>query len=100
MTQNGNNTNGLSTDFQLSGHITTTTNKAVDILEFKFVYAGYQPNMSSTNAGERPQVELPSNAQGLSTPEALSIVLRRAEQLLGQRAIIALSVMNTYLLHI
>lgn len=37
-------------------------------------------------------VELPSNARGLPTPEALSIVLRHAEQLLSGPTTAALSV--------
>ncbi|KAJ7957943.1 Large proline-rich protein BAG6 [Quillaja saponaria] len=52
---------------------------------------GYQPNLSATNAGELPRLELPSNAQGLPTPEALSIVLRNAERLLSGHAVSALS---------
>ncbi|KAF7829504.1 ubiquitin-like domain-containing protein CIP73 isoform X1 [Senna tora] len=52
---------------------------------------GYQPNFSSTNAGEQTRVELPSNPQGLPTVEALSTVLHRAERLLGGRAVAALS---------
>ncbi|XP_057423073.1 ubiquitin-like domain-containing protein CIP73 isoform X2 [Lotus japonicus] len=51
---------------------------------------GYRPNLSSTNLADQ-RVELPSNAQGLPTLEALSTVLHRAEQLLGSQAVAALS---------
>lgn len=37
-------------------------------------------------------MELPSNSRGLPTPEALSIVMRQAERLLGGPAVAALSV--------
>ena len=60
---------------------------------FRFVYAGYRPNFSSTNLGDQ-RVELPSNAQGLPTVEALSTILHRAEQLLSHQAVAALSVIN------
>ncbi|KAI3854022.1 hypothetical protein MKW92_028271 [Papaver armeniacum] len=46
---------------------------------------------SSENTGDPPRVELPSNARGLRTPEALSIVLRQAQQLLSSHAAAALS---------
>ncbi|KAL5100478.1 hypothetical protein RYX36_004805 [Vicia faba] len=47
---------------------------------------GYGPNISSTNSGDQ-RVELPSNAQGLPTLEALTAVLHRAEQLLSGQAV-------------
>ncbi|XP_026397208.1 large proline-rich protein BAG6-like isoform X2 [Papaver somniferum] len=46
---------------------------------------------ASENTGDPPRVELPSNARGLRTPEALSIVLRQAQQLLSSHAAAALS---------
>ncbi|KAJ6931644.1 ubiquitin-like domain-containing protein CIP73 isoform X1 [Populus alba x Populus x berolinensis] len=49
------------------------------------------PNTSAASIGDPPSVELPSNARGLPTPEALSIVLRRAEQLLSGPTTAALS---------
>lgn len=52
---------------------------------------GYQPNSSLTNSRDLPRVELPSSAQGLPSPEALSIVLRQAERLLSGHAVAALS---------
>ncbi|KAK5831601.1 hypothetical protein PVK06_015399 [Gossypium arboreum] len=52
---------------------------------------GYQPHTSVTNRREQPRVALPSDARGLPTPEALSIVMRHAEQLLSSHAIAALS---------
>ncbi|XP_050366932.1 ubiquitin-like domain-containing protein CIP73 isoform X4 [Argentina anserina] len=51
----------------------------------------YQQNISATNPGDLPRVNLPSNAQGLPTPEALGIVLRNAERLLSSHAASALS---------
>ncbi|KAJ6736478.1 hypothetical protein OIU85_018648 [Salix viminalis] len=52
---------------------------------------GNQPNTSTASIGDPPSVELPSNARGLPTPEALSIVLRHAEQLLSGPTTTALS---------
>ncbi|GMI91377.1 hypothetical protein like AT5G42220 [Hibiscus trionum] len=52
---------------------------------------GYQPHMSTTNRREQPRVALPTDARGLPTPEALSIVMRHAERLLSSHAIVALS---------
>ncbi|KAK6256961.1 hypothetical protein QUC31_000420 [Theobroma cacao] len=52
---------------------------------------GYQLHSSTTNRGDQPRVELPSDARGLPTPEALSIVMRHAERLLSSHAIAALS---------
>ncbi|MFQ6639435.1 hypothetical protein Gotur_015331 [Gossypium turneri] len=52
---------------------------------------GYQPHTSVTNRREQPRVALPSDARGFPTPEALSIVMRHAEQLLSSHAIAALS---------
>ncbi|KAI3922487.1 hypothetical protein MKX01_006176 [Papaver californicum] len=53
------------------------------------VNGGHPP--ASENTGDPPRVELPSNARGLRTPEALSIVLRQAQQLLSSHAAAALS---------
>ncbi|XVE56243.1 hypothetical protein DITRI_Ditri03aG0222700 [Diplodiscus trichospermus] len=52
---------------------------------------GYQPHTSMTNRRDQPRVALPSDARGLPTPEALSIVMRHAERLLSSHAIAALS---------
>ncbi|XP_011041274.1 PREDICTED: large proline-rich protein BAG6-like isoform X2 [Populus euphratica] len=52
---------------------------------------GNLPNTSAASIGDPPTVELPSNARGLPTPEALSIVLHRAEQLLSGPTTAALS---------
>ncbi|KAI3852249.1 hypothetical protein MKX03_028401 [Papaver bracteatum] len=46
---------------------------------------------ASENTEDPPRMELPSNARGLRTPEALSIVLRQAQQLLSSHAAAALS---------
>jgi hypothetical protein len=56
------------------------------------LYLGNLPNTSAASIGYPPRVELPSNARGLPTPEALSIVLRHAEQLLSGPTTAALSV--------
>ncbi|XP_022769315.1 large proline-rich protein BAG6-like [Durio zibethinus] len=52
---------------------------------------GYQPYTSTTNRRDQPRVVLPSDARGLPTLEALSMVMRHAEQLLSSHAIAALS---------
>lgn len=57
------------------------------------LYVGYQSNISATNP-DLSRVNLPSNAQGLPTPEALGIVLRNAERLLSSHAASALSVIT------
>ncbi|GMH04655.1 hypothetical protein Nepgr_006495 [Nepenthes gracilis] len=44
---------------------------------------GYRSDQSSTGLVDQPAVESPSNARGLPTLEALSIVLRHAQQLVG-----------------
>ncbi|KAL5702993.1 hypothetical protein ACHQM5_028140 [Ranunculus cassubicifolius] len=49
------------------------------------------PSPSSTNEGDPPRQDLPSNARGLPTLESLSIILRRAEQLISGHALAALS---------
>ncbi|KAB2083415.1 hypothetical protein ES319_A05G265300v1 [Gossypium barbadense] len=52
---------------------------------------GYQPHTSTTNTRDQPRVALPSDARGLPTPEALSIVIRNAVRLLNSHAIGALT---------
>ncbi|CAN0871841.1 Ubiquitin-like domain-containing protein CIP73 [Linum grandiflorum] len=52
---------------------------------------GSQQSVPSTTPGATPRVELPSNIQALPALEALSIVLRQAERLLGSHAVAALS---------
>ncbi|GMI90699.1 hypothetical protein like AT5G42220 [Hibiscus trionum] len=52
---------------------------------------GYQPHTSTTNIRDQPRVALPSDARGLPTPEALSIVIRHAVRLLSSHAIGSLS---------
>lgn len=51
----------------------------------------YQPSSSPSSTPDQPATELPSNARGLPTPEALSIVLRHAQRLLSGPAVAALS---------
>lgn len=55
---------------------------------------GYQPNQPV----DLPTVELPSNARGVPTAAALSVVLRHAQRLLGSHAVAALSVRSTHFL--
>ncbi|KAL5718271.1 hypothetical protein ACHQM5_011192 [Ranunculus cassubicifolius] len=45
----------------------------------------------STNEGDPLRESLPTNAHGLPTPEALSIILRRAQHLISGHAVAALS---------
>ncbi|KAK8472935.1 hypothetical protein PHAVU_001G001400 [Phaseolus vulgaris] len=59
-------------------------------MEHTLTQNGYQSNFSLANPGDQ-RVELPSNSQGLPNLEALSIVLRHAERLLGGQAVAALS---------
>lgn len=75
----------------LTSWLQTTTLKWSVILN-----VGYQLNSSSTNAGDPPRVEFPSNVQGLRTPEALSIVLRHVQRLLSGQAVAALSVITIF----
>lgn len=67
----------------------STLSEFMNRMEHTLSQNGYQP--SSTNTGNLPQVDLPTNAQGLRTPESLSIVLRHAERLLSGHAVAALS---------
>ncbi|XP_062098620.1 ubiquitin-like domain-containing protein CIP73 isoform X2 [Humulus lupulus] len=69
----------------------TTLSEFMNRMEQTFSQTGYQPNSSPISTGDLPRVDLPSNAQGLHTPEALSIVLRQAERLLSTHAVAALS---------
>ncbi|KAE8682125.1 Ubiquitin-like superfamily protein, putative isoform 2 [Hibiscus syriacus] len=48
---------------------------------------GYQPHTSTINIRDQPRVALLSDARGLPTPEALSIVIRHAVRLLSSHAI-------------
>lgn len=61
------------------------------------LYVAFQPNQSANNVGGLPRerVELPSNARGVPTPEALGIILRHAQQLLRVHANAALDVHTT-----
>ncbi|CAL2232959.1 unnamed protein product [Prunus armeniaca] len=68
-----------------------TLSEFMNRMEQALTQNGYQPNLSATNTGDVPRVNLPSNAQGMPTPEALGIVLRHAERLLSSHAVSALS---------
>ncbi|CAL9242444.1 unnamed protein product [Arabidopsis halleri] len=52
---------------------------------------GYQPDTSSARSGGRPREELPRNRRGAATPEALSVVLRNAQDLLSGLGVSSLS---------
>ncbi|KAF4366528.1 hypothetical protein F8388_012473 [Cannabis sativa] len=69
----------------------TTLSEFMNRMEQTLSQTGYQPNSSPISTGDLPRVDLPSNAQGLHTPEALGIVLRQAERLLSTHAVAALS---------
>ncbi|XP_026394043.1 ubiquitin-like domain-containing protein CIP73 isoform X2 [Papaver somniferum] len=62
----------------------------INCMELVLRVNGGHPS-ASENTGDPPRVELPSNARGLRTPEALGIVLRQAQQLLSSHAAAALS---------
>ncbi|KAL8144276.1 hypothetical protein V2J09_017308 [Rumex salicifolius] len=58
----------------------------MDQMERVLSQIGNPHDQSSPDMPDQSPTELPSNAAGLRTPEALSIVLRRAEQLLEEGA--------------
>ncbi|XP_010266100.1 PREDICTED: large proline-rich protein bag6-B [Nelumbo nucifera] len=68
----------------------STISEFINHMEQALPLNGYQPN-PSTNVGDTTRVELPFNERGLPTPEALSIIIRRAQQLLSAHAVAALS---------
>ncbi|CAL0328701.1 unnamed protein product [Lupinus luteus] len=71
-------------------HSLNTLSEFINSMEHTLSQDGHGPNLSSTNARDQ-QVELPTNAQGLPTLEALSTIVRRTEQLLSDHAVAALS---------
>ncbi|KAJ6731146.1 hypothetical protein OIU85_021875 [Salix viminalis] len=60
-----------------------TLSEFITRMERVLAHNGNQPNTSTTSMEDPPRVELPSNARGYPTPEALSIVLRHAARLLS-----------------
>ncbi|KAL7244706.1 hypothetical protein ACSBR2_000139 [Camellia fascicularis] len=68
-----------------------TLSEFMNRMELALSQHGYQPNSSPTSSGDLSAVELPSSARGLSTPEALIIVLRHAQRLLSGHTVAALS---------
>ncbi|KAK4351801.1 hypothetical protein RND71_027319 [Anisodus tanguticus] len=68
-----------------------TLTEFMNRMELVFSQNGYPPNQSPNTAADPPAVQLPTNSRGLSTPEALSIVLHHAERLFGGHVIAALS---------
>ncbi|KAK7301977.1 hypothetical protein RJT34_12854 [Clitoria ternatea] len=76
----------------------SSSDRVVDGVDLVNKFKGCQPNLTSTSPVDQ-RVELPY-AQGLQTLEALSIVLHRAEQLLGDQAVTTLSVINSSHLNI
>lgn len=68
-----------------------TLSEFMSRMELALSQNGYLPNQSPSNSGDLPTVELPSTARGLSTPDALAVVLRHAQRLLSGHAVAALS---------
>ncbi|KAF8410339.1 hypothetical protein HHK36_002866 [Tetracentron sinense] len=64
----------------------------INRMELTLSLNGSQPNPSPVSVGDPPRLDLPSNARGQPTPEALSIILRQAQQLLSGHTVAALSV--------
>ncbi|KAE9592668.1 putative ubiquitin [Lupinus albus] len=71
-------------------HSLNTLSEFINNMEHTLSQNGHLPNLSSTNSGDQ-RVELPTNAQGLPTLEALSTILHRTEQLLSNHTVAALS---------
>ncbi|KAK7283777.1 hypothetical protein RIF29_13523 [Crotalaria pallida] len=71
-------------------HSLNTLSEFINSMETTLSQNGSRPNLSSTNPGDQ-RMELPTNAQGLPTLEALSTILHRTEQLLSDHAVAALS---------
>lgn len=69
-----------------------TLSEFINRMELAWSHNAFQPNQSANNVGGLPRerVELPSNARGVPTPEALGIILRHAQQLLRVHANAAL----------
>ncbi|CAL0303487.1 unnamed protein product [Lupinus luteus] len=70
-------------------HSLTTLSEFINNMEHTLSQNGHRPNLSSTNHGGQ-RIELPTNAQGLPTVEALSAILRRTGQLLSDNTVAAL----------
>ncbi|KAG5542815.1 hypothetical protein RHGRI_015799 [Rhododendron griersonianum] len=68
-----------------------TLSEFMNRMEVVLSQNGYLPNQSPSNSGDRPTTELPTTARGLSTPEALAVVLRHAQRLLSGHTVAALS---------
>lgn len=68
-----------------------TLSEFMNRMEVVLSQNGYLPNQSPSNSGDRPTTELPTTARGLSTPEALAVVLRHAQLLLSGHTVAALS---------
>ncbi|XP_058220598.1 ubiquitin-like domain-containing protein CIP73 [Rhododendron vialii] len=68
-----------------------TLSEFMNRMEVVLSQNGYLPNQSPSNSGDRPTTELPTTARGLSTPEALVVVLRHAQRLLSSHTVAALS---------
>ncbi|KAE9617268.1 hypothetical protein Lal_00034369 [Lupinus albus] len=70
-------------------HSLTTLSEFINNMEHTLSQNGHRSNLSSTNQGDQ-RIELPTNAQGLPTLEALSVILRRTGQLLSDNTVPAL----------
>ncbi|XP_019413709.1 PREDICTED: large proline-rich protein BAG6-like isoform X1 [Lupinus angustifolius] len=71
-------------------HSLNTLSEFINSMEHTLSQNGHRPNLSSTNPRDQ-QLELPTNAQGLPTIEALSTVVHHTEQLLSDHVVAALS---------
>ncbi|KAI8561199.1 hypothetical protein RHMOL_Rhmol04G0319500 [Rhododendron molle] len=68
-----------------------TLSEFMNRMEVVLSQNGHLPNQSPSNSGDRPTTELPTTARGLSTPEAMAVVLRHAQRLLSGQTVAALS---------
>ncbi|KAF7140315.1 hypothetical protein RHSIM_Rhsim06G0009500 [Rhododendron simsii] len=68
-----------------------TLSEFMNRMEVVLSQNGYLPNQSPSNSGDQPTTELPTTARGLSTPEALAVVLQHAQRLLSGHTVAALS---------
>ncbi|KAF5183891.1 Ubiquitin-like domain-containing protein cip73 [Thalictrum thalictroides] len=68
-----------------------TLSEFINSMELALSATGYWPSSSPTDGEGAQGGNLPSNSRGMPTPEALSVILRRAHHLISGHAIAALS---------
>ncbi|PIA39642.1 hypothetical protein AQUCO_02600238v1 [Aquilegia coerulea] len=68
-----------------------TLSEFINRMELALSATGYWPSPSPANAEGAQGGDFPSNTRGMPTPEALSVILRRAQHLISGHAIAALS---------